>query len=49
MNINTTREIAARIWCDQEYSHIEMNVEVAEAIAKLLLVEALKQEAKIAI
>lgn len=40
MNIETARGIAARIWCDQDYSHVTMNVEMAERIARLLVLIA---------
>ena len=36
--------IAARIWCDPEYSHIVMNSTLAEHIAELLHREASRQE-----
>jgi len=36
MDIKIAREVAARIWCDQEVSAIEMDVELAEEIAQLL-------------
>ena len=44
MTIETAREIAARIWCDPEFDHLEMNVYAAEAIANILLAEAKAQE-----
>lgn len=37
------REVAARIWCDPEYSHVEMNPDLALEIAELLYKEAMKQ------
>jgi len=44
MNIQTAREVAARIWCDPDYSFVVMNAALAEAIAKMLLEEANWQE-----
>jgi len=40
MNIETARHVAARIWGDQNYSHIEMNGDLAEEIAKALMQNA---------
>jgi hypothetical protein len=40
MDIITARQVAARIWCDQDYSHVVMNPELAEQIAWLLMEEA---------
>lgn len=37
MKLETARHIAARIWCDQEYQHIEMDVNLAEKIAVMLM------------
>ena len=37
MELETARHIAARIWCDQEYSHVEMDVDLAEEIAVMLM------------
>jgi hypothetical protein len=37
MKLETARHIAARIWCDQEYQHIEMDVHLAEKIAVMLM------------
>ncbi len=37
MTIETARHIALRIWRDPEYSHVEMDVVVGEAIAHMLL------------
>jgi hypothetical protein len=37
MDINVAREVAARIWCDQEMSHIVMDTVLAEEIAQLLV------------
>ncbi|KPK01870.1 MAG: hypothetical protein AMK71_04175 [Nitrospira bacterium SG8_35_4] len=45
MKIDKAREVSARIWCDQDYSHITMDVDLCEIIAQLLLREANKQEA----
>lgn len=36
MDIQTARGIAARIWCDPDYEHVEMNVDLAERIAVML-------------
>ena len=36
MDIKIAREVAARIWCDQEMSSIVMDVELVEEIAQLL-------------
>lgn len=44
MDITIAREVAARIWCDQEMSSIVMDVELAEDIAQLL-VSRLTQDA----
>ena len=44
MTIELCREIAARIWCDHEYSHIEMNTELAEEIAQKLYLYAIQRE-----
>jgi len=38
-----SQQIAARIWCDHEYSHIEMNPHVAQSIGYMLLREAQAQ------
>ena len=37
MDIKTAREVAARIWCDPDFQHIEMDVDLAEEIAQKLL------------
>ena len=37
MDIETARGISARIWCDPDYSHVEMDVKLAEEIAYKLL------------
>jgi hypothetical protein len=37
-------EVAARIWCDQEYSRYIMNPDLAYKIARMLKKEADKQE-----
>jgi hypothetical protein len=37
MDITIAREVAARIWCDQEMSSVVMDVELAEEIAQLLV------------
>ena len=34
--MKTAREIAARIWCDLEMSKVAMDVDAAEAIAKII-------------
>lgn len=36
VTLDTCRQIAARIWCDKEYQHIVMNVDLCENIANLL-------------
>ena len=36
MDIKIAREVAARIWCDQEMSTVVMDVELAEDVAQLL-------------
>lgn len=36
INIRTAREIAARIWCDPEMEHVEMDAELVEEIALLI-------------
>jgi hypothetical protein len=36
MDIRIAREVSARIWCDSEMSHVEMDCELAETIAQLL-------------
>ena len=41
MNINIAREVAARIWCDPDYSHVTMNPEIAEKIAQMLKLAAI--------
>lgn len=46
MDINIALEVAARIWCDQDYSHIVMNVDLAKKIAHLLKDEADRQSAQ---
>ncbi len=46
MTIETAREVAARIWCDEEYEKVAMMAELAEKIAQLLLKEAEKQVAR---
>ena len=37
MELETARHIAARIWCDPEYQHIEMDGDLAEKIAVMLM------------
>ena len=37
MTLKTAREITLRIWRDPEYSHVEIDVVVGEAIAHMLL------------
>ena len=44
MDITEAKEIAARIWGDPDYSHVAMNPELAEQIARLLMDEANEQE-----
>lgn len=46
ITMETARQIAARIWCDPEYSHIEMNTTLAENIALLLFGENYRQADK---
>ena len=47
MDIKIAREVAARIWCDQEVSAIEMDVELAEEIAQLLASRLTKRAADV--
>ena len=44
MTIETARGIAARIWCDPDYSHVTMNPEIADKIARMLLLVAKADE-----
>jgi len=37
VDIETARGISARIWCDPDYSHFEMDVKLTEEIAYKLL------------
>lgn len=37
VNIQTARGIAARIWCDPDYEHVVMDIELADKIAKMLM------------
>jgi hypothetical protein len=46
MDTVTALGIAARIWCDQDYSSVVMNPELAERIAHLLMDEANEQLAR---
>lgn len=46
MDIQTARGIAARIWCDQDFSKYIMNTELAELIALMLIEEANIQDAQ---
>lgn len=46
MDIITAREIAARVWCDEYFSHVPMDPEAAEEIAKILLRVSDKHEAR---
>jgi hypothetical protein len=39
VSMNTCREVAARVWCDKEFSHVTMDTKICEKIA-LLLFEA---------
>ena len=39
-------EVAARIWCDPDYSHVAMNPEVADKIAQILMAEERRQSAQ---
>jgi len=43
MLYKTALEIASRIWCDQDYSYVIMNPELARKIAHLLMREELEQ------
>lgn len=36
MSLDTCREVAARIWCDKEFEHVVMDVDVCETIAQML-------------
>lgn len=36
VSMETCRGVAARIWCDEEYSHIVMNPKICEKIALML-------------
>jgi hypothetical protein len=40
ISIDTCRQIAARIWCDREYSHQVMDIDVCEEIAQILFKSA---------
>ena len=42
MQHDTAKQIAARIWCDPEYSHVPMNSMLVIEIAGLLQAEANK-------
>jgi hypothetical protein len=46
MEYITAIGVAARIWCDQDYSHVIMNGVLAQKIARLLKKEADAQENK---
>jgi hypothetical protein len=37
LTLEHAREIAARVWCDQDMSHVEMDVGKAERIAEILI------------
>lgn len=47
MNLEVAQMVAARIWCDPDYEHVEMNTRLADYIARLLLQEALEQDIKV--
>jgi hypothetical protein len=36
ISMDTCRQVAARVWCDKEFSHIVMNPAVCEKIACML-------------
>ncbi len=36
VSMDTCRQVAARVWCDKEFSHVTMDVNVCEKIASLL-------------
>lgn len=40
VSIKTAEQIAARIWADPEYSHVQMNPATAHSIAVILAGEA---------
>ena len=40
MSIKTAEQIAARIWADPEYSHVQMNPDTVHSIAVILAGEA---------
>ena len=40
MDIETARGVAGRVWCDEEMSHVVMDADLAEAIAKIVQVAA---------
>jgi len=44
MDYTTALGIAARIWCDQDYSWMTMNPDLAKKIAIMLMEEANTQE-----
>lgn len=46
MTIDTAMQVAARIWCDQEYSHVAMNPSLCLSIARMLCNEANLQAAQ---
>lgn len=46
MTIETARHVAARIWCDREYSSKVMNVDLCEKIAGMLHEYANRPESK---
>ena len=36
MQLKQAREIAARVWCEPQMGHVEMDVDAAEHIAKII-------------
>ncbi len=46
MEMKTCLEIAARIWCDKEFSHVVMDPQAAKDIAKILFFVAQDNENK---
>lgn len=47
ITFETAREIAARIWCDPEYSHVVMDVTLADTIAEMLHAHANRIESSV--
>lgn len=44
LTIDDCRGVAARIWCDPDYSHMVMDVYLCEMISQMLFVESNKQK-----